>query len=75
MSKPRLLQSHFSLANVKQFLRANDLSSCAEIILLHLSNSGNSNAEQMIKEIEEQTGITPKIAQKGLEVDLEIYPY
>lgn len=72
--KPRLLQSHFSLENVKGFLKANDLSECREIILLHLSDR-NSDANQMVKEIEELTGITPKIADKGLEVELEFYPY
>lgn len=72
--KPRLLQSHFSLENVKKFLQANDLSQCQEIILLHLS-SINANAEQMIREIKELTGITPKIAIKGLVVELNKYPY
>ncbi len=72
--KPRLLQSHFSLEHVIQFLKANDLSQVREIILLHLS-SQNSDAARMIKEIKEATGITPKVAQPGLEVDLELYPY
>lgn len=72
--KPRLLQSHFSLENVKGFLKANDLSQCQEIILLHLSDR-NSDANQMVKEIEELTGIKPKIADKGLEVELNMYPY
>lgn len=72
--KTRLLQSHFSLENVKEFLKANDLSRVQEIILLHLSNR-NANGEQMIREIKEQTGITPKIADSGLEVNLEKYPY
>lgn len=72
--KPRLLQSHFSLENVKEFLKANDLSQCREIVLLHLSDR-NSDSEQMIREIEKLTGITPKIADKGLEVNLEPYPY
>lgn len=72
--KPRLLQSHFSLEHVKEFLQANDLSQCREIILLHLSDS-NSDAARMIKEIKELTGITPKIAAPGLEVNLDLYPY
>lgn len=72
--KPRLLQSHFSLENVKKFLQVNDLSKCQEIILLHVS-SINANAEQMIREIKELTGITPKIAIKGLEVELNMFPY
>lgn len=72
--KPRLLRSHFNLENVKEFLKANDLSQCNEIILLHLSDS-NSAANRMIKEIYELTGIKPKIAEAGLEVELEMYPY
>ncbi|WP_074349619.1 MBL fold metallo-hydrolase [Proteiniborus sp. DW1] len=72
--KPRLLQSHFSLENVKEFLKANDLSQCQNIILLHLSDR-NSDENQMIKEIEELTGIRPYVADKGLELILEMYPY
>ncbi len=72
--KPRLLQSHFSLEHVKEFLQANDLSNVREIMLLHLS-SMNSDSTRMIREIKEITGITPKIAESGLEVDLELYPY
>jgi len=72
--KPRLLQSHFSLENVKKFLQANDLSQCQSIVLLHLSDR-NSDEKQMIREIVEITGIKPYIADKGLELKLEIYPY
>ena len=53
--KTRILKSHFSLENVKQFLRANDLSKVQEIWLLHLSD-GNSNAERFKREIQELTG-------------------
>jgi phosphoribosyl 1,2-cyclic phosphodiesterase len=53
--KNRLLQSHFSLENVKDFLKANDLSKVEEIWLLHLSD-GNSNAERFKREIQELTG-------------------
>jgi len=72
--KPRLLQSHFSLAHVKEFLQANDLNQVREILLLHLS-SMNSDSIRMIKEIKKATGITPKIAESGLEVNLDLYPY
>lgn len=70
----RLLKSHFSLENVKEFLKANDLSQVREIILLHLSES-NSNEARMIREIEELTGIRPRVAVPGLEIELEQYPY
>lgn len=72
--KPRLLQSHFSLENVKKFLRANDLSQCRKIVLLHLSDA-NSHAKRMVSEIEQLTGIETVVAEKGLELELELYPY
>ena len=53
--KKRLLRSHFSLANVKEFLKANDLTKVQEIHLLHLSD-GNSDAERFKREIQELTG-------------------
>lgn len=53
--KKRLMRSHFSLENVKDFLRANDLSKVQEIWLLHLSDT-NSNADLFKKEIQELTG-------------------
>ncbi|OEH86226.1 MBL fold metallo-hydrolase [Desulfuribacillus stibiiarsenatis] len=59
--KDRLFKSHFSLANVKEFLRANDLSMVQEIYLLHLSD-GNSDSDRFKREIQELTGKIVKIA-------------
>lgn len=53
--KNRILKSHFSLENVKEFLRANDLSQVREIHLIHLSDD-NSDAERFKREIMELTG-------------------
>lgn len=53
--KMRLLTSHFSLDNVKEFLKANDLSQVREIWLLHLSD-GNSDAERFKREVQALTG-------------------
>lgn len=53
--KRRIRRSHFSLDNVKGFLRANDLSGIREIHLLHLSEQ-NSSAEKFKKEIQRLTG-------------------
>jgi phosphoribosyl 1,2-cyclic phosphodiesterase len=53
--KNRLLKSHFSLQNVKEFLKANDLSRVQEIYLLHLSD-GNSDEARFKREIQELTG-------------------
>lgn len=59
--KNRLIQSHFSLEDVKEFLQVNDLSKLQEIHLLHLSNS-NSNEVEFKKEIQEITGVPVYIA-------------
>lgn len=61
--KNRLMRSHFSLENVKEFLRANDLSKVEEIYLIHLSD-GNSDAERFKSEIMALTGKPVYIAGK-----------
>jgi len=53
--KNRILKSHFSLENVKNFLKANDLSKIQEIWLLHMSD-GNSDEARFKREIQELTG-------------------
>lgn len=53
--KSRLIRSHFSLENVKEFLKANDLNKVQEIWLLHLSDT-NSDEEMFKREIQELTG-------------------
>lgn len=53
--KRRLLQSHFSLENVIEFLKANDLSNLQEVHLLHLS-SGNSDEIEFKRKVQEVTG-------------------
>jgi phosphoribosyl 1,2-cyclic phosphodiesterase len=53
--KNRLIKSHFSLENAKDFLRANDLSKVQEIWLLHLSDT-NSDEALFKREIQELTG-------------------
>jgi phosphoribosyl 1,2-cyclic phosphodiesterase len=64
VQKNRIIKSHFGLENVKDFLKANDLSKVNEIWLLHLSNR-NSNAEQFKREIQELTGKLVKVAGGG----------
>ncbi|MEH7392434.1 MBL fold metallo-hydrolase [Bacillus sp. JJ1474] len=53
--KKRLMQSHFSLENVKDFLLANDLNQVQEIWLLHLSDT-NSDEKVFKEEIQKATG-------------------
>lgn len=61
--KKRLLKSHFSLENVKDFLRANDLSKVQEIWLLHLSDN-NSDEALFKREIQELTGKPVLVAER-----------
>lgn len=61
--KNRLLRSHFSLENVKEFLRANDLQCVQEIWLLHLSDN-NSDEELFKREIQALTGKQVMIAKR-----------
>ena len=72
--KDRTLKSHFELENVKGFLKANDLSGVQNIGLLHLSDR-NSDADRFQKEIEELTGINTTIADAGVEIYLNLYPF
>ena len=51
----RIMRSHFSLENVKEFFKANDLSAVKEIYLIHLS-ANNICRKTAIKEIKELTG-------------------
>lgn len=51
----RIVRSHFSLENVKDFLWANDLRAVREIHLLHLS-ADNSDAELFKRQIQMTTG-------------------
>ncbi len=70
----RLMKSHFSLENVKDFLTANDMGSVRKIILLHLSGD-NSDARRMIKEIEDLTKIDTEVADSGKIISLEMQPF
>lgn len=58
----RIRRSHCSLEAFIELLKANDLSHCREIHLLHLS-SGNSDEARMIRTVQEQTGIPCRAAQ------------
>ncbi|EZH67926.1 beta-lactamase [Bacillaceae bacterium JMAK1] len=53
--KRRLMRSHFSIENVKEFFNSNDLSKLQETWLLHLSNN-NSDEEQFKRVIQGATG-------------------
>lgn len=64
--KKRLIRSHFSLENVKEFLRSNDLRRVREIHLIHLSD-GNSDAELFKREIQGLTGKPVYVAEEKVQ--------
>lgn len=72
--KNRLIESHFSLENVKGFLAANDLTKVKKIVLIHLSD-GNANAAQMVREIHDLTKKDTVIAEAGKVIELEMCPF
>ena len=72
--KNRLLESHFSFEHCKEFLQANVTTDTRKIVLLHLSDD-NSDAERMVREITDLTGIDTEVADPGKVIELEIYPY
>ncbi|HWL13014.1 MAG TPA: MBL fold metallo-hydrolase [Ureibacillus sp.] len=53
--RKRVMKSHFSLENLLEFFKSNDLSKVREIWLLHLSD-GNSNEERIRTEVARETG-------------------
>ena len=59
--KHRIIRTHFSLENVKKFLKANDLSRVREIWLLHLSEQ-NSCEKRFKEEVQKITGKPTYIA-------------
>lgn len=69
----RIVKDHMSLETCKDYLSKNDLSKTRNIVLIHLSDS-NSNAEQFKKEVHELTNKPIYIAEKGLEIDLDLCP-
>lgn len=56
VTKRRIMRSHFSLENVKEFIKANDMSKLKECHLIHLSR-GNSDEAMFRREIQELTGV------------------
>ena len=52
----RVRRNHMSLETLIEFLKANDLSQCQEIRLLHLSDH-NADEAAMIRRVQEATGI------------------
>lgn len=67
----RIVNSHFELGNVIDFLKSNELDKVRNILLLHLS-SANANESYFKDEVEKNIGLPVTIAKKGIEIDLNI---
>ena len=74
MVMKRVCSSHMELQTCKDFLKANDLSAVNNIVLIHLSD-GNSNAERFQREVQEQTGKTVHVADKGMTINFDKTPF
>lgn len=72
--KNRTLDSHMSLAHLKEMLAANDLRNVSRIVLIHLS-SNNADPDMFRSEIERDTGKNTVVASKGLEVIMNKVPF
>ena len=55
-------------------LKANDLSDCNEVVLIHISD-GNADESRFVSEVSEVTGLPVYAANAGLEIDLSKNPY
>jgi len=67
--RDRVLTYHMEFETCKNFLKANDLSKVANIVLLHLS-MGNSDVKRFKKEVIALTGKQVFIAEPGLNIEL-----
>lgn len=70
----RIIESHFSLANCKDMLSANDLTKVNNIVLIHLSDS-NSDEKQFQKEVAELTGKNVTVASNGMKINFGKTPF
>lgn len=63
----RIIQSHYELGNVINFLKSCELSKIENIMLIHLS-SVNSDRDMFKREIEKNIGFPVVIAERGVEI-------
>jgi phosphoribosyl 1,2-cyclic phosphodiesterase len=70
----RILQSHFSLENCIDMLKANDLSAVNNIVLIHLSDS-NSNEKQFKEEVFNATQKNITVANNGMIIEFNKTPF
>lgn len=72
--RERVIESHMSIDTCKELLKANDLSAVNNIVLIHLSDS-NSNANEFKQQVQELTGKTVTVAEKGMSINFSKTPF
>ena len=70
----RTTRSHMSYGTCLRTLRANDLTTSRQILLIHLS-AGNTNAERCRQSIEEATGLPTMIAAPDMTIEINKTPF
>ena len=70
----RTLRNHMSYETCVQALLDNDLSMVNNIVLIHLSD-GNSNATEFQRDVQDATGKTVHIANKGMTLKFNKTPF
>lgn len=76
VNREHVLRGHMSLQTALDFISTNDNTSLRTVCLLHLSDK-NSDSEQFLQKTKETVkyGADCYIAEKGLEVDLNLCPF
>lgn len=70
----RTLKSHFSLENVLEFLKSNNLTQVRKIVIIHLSDK-NSDYKRMKLEIERLTKKEVIVADRNMAINLDLYNF
>lgn len=76
INREHVLRGHMSLQTALDFISTNDNPALRNVVLLHLSDK-NSDSEQFLQKTKETVkyGADCYIAEKGLEVDLNLCPF
>lgn len=76
VNREHVLRGHMSLKTALDFISTNDNPALRNVVLLHLSDK-NSDSEQFLQKTKETVkyGADCYIAEKGLEVDLNLCPF
>lgn len=76
VNREHVLRGHMSLQTALDFISTNDNPALRNVVLLHLSDK-NSDSEQFLQKTKETVkyGSDCYIAEKGLEVDLNLCPF